>query len=116
MGQHPGSGVRAPGCAHCGVLEAEECEWEYAVVILGLTPRDMIAETDQPVERVLEHQAVLLASVQCYDARGGRVATSFKEDKQGLGITKRNKKQFAAQQTVTLLGSLAHNVIVWARR
>jgi hypothetical protein len=91
-------------------------QWEYAVVISTLTAHDVIAETDQPVERVLEHQAVLLAYVQSYDARGGGVETSFKDDKQGLGLTKRTKKRFAAQQIVTLLGSLAHNVIVWARR
>jgi hypothetical protein len=34
----------------------------------------------------------------------------------GLGIGKRSKKCFAAQQMVMLLGALAHNVIVWARR
>jgi hypothetical protein len=90
-------------------------QWEYAVVIATLTPHDVIAETDQPVDTVLDHQAVLLAYVQCYDARGGGVETSFKDDKQGLGITKRSKKRFAAQQIVTLLSSLAHNVIVWAR-
>jgi len=91
-------------------------QWEYAVVISTLTAHDVIAETDQPVAQVGDHQAVLRAYVQCYDARGGGVETSFKDDKQGLGITKRNKKRFAAQQVVMLLGTLAHNVIVWARR
>jgi hypothetical protein len=57
----------------------------------------------------------LLAYVHAYDARGGGVETSFKNDKQGLGLTKRTKKRFAAQQMLTLLGSLAHNAIVWAR-
>lgn len=42
--------------------------------------------------------------------------TSFKGDKQGLESTKRSKKRFEAQQMVMLLGSLAHNVVVWARR
>jgi hypothetical protein len=65
---------------------------------------------------VLDHKAVLLAYVRLYDQRGGGVETSFKEDKQGLGLTKRSKKRFAAQQMVVLLGALAHNVIVWARR
>ncbi len=32
-----------------------------------------------------------------------------------MGLTKRSKKRFCAQQLTTLLGSLAHNVIVWAR-
>jgi hypothetical protein len=58
---------------------------------------------------------VLLAYVTFYDQRGGGVETSFKGDKQGLGIGKRSKKRLAAQQIVMLLGSLAHNVIVWAR-
>ena len=42
--------------------------------------------------------------------------TSFKGDHQGLGSTKRSKKRFEAQQMVMLLGSLAHNVVIWARR
>lgn len=91
-------------------------QWEYAVVVSTLTPHMVIAETHQPTERVLDHHAVVLAYVQCYDMRGGGVETSFKDDQQGLGLTKRSKKRFAAQQMVTLLGSLAHNVLVWARQ
>ena len=56
-----------------------------------------------------------LAYVDLYDQRGGGVETSFKEDKQGLGITKRSKKRFPAQQVVVTLGALAHNVLVWAK-
>jgi hypothetical protein len=54
--------------------------------------------------------------VYFYDQRGGGVETSFKGDKQGLGVTKRHKKRFAAQQMVTQLNALAHNTIVWARQ
>jgi hypothetical protein len=43
------------------------------------------------------------------------VETTFKEDKQGLGLTKRNKKRFEAQQMVVALGTLAHNILIWAR-
>ena len=50
-----------------------------------------------------------------YDGRGGGVETAIKDDKQGLGLTKRSKRRFAAQQLVVLLGTLAHNVLVWAR-
>ncbi len=39
----------------------------------------------------------------------------FQGDKQGLGLTKRNKKRFEAQQMLMLLGSLTHHTIVWAR-
>lgn len=45
-----------------------------------------------------------------------RSETTFKEDKQGLGLTKRSKKRFAAQQVLVALGALAHNVLVWAKR
>jgi hypothetical protein len=40
----------------------------------------------------------------------------LKGDKQGLGLTKRNKKRFEAQHMLVLLGSLAHNVVIWARK
>jgi hypothetical protein len=50
----------------------------------------------------------------CQVASTGGVETSFKGDKQGLGIGKRNKKRFEIQQMVMLLGSLAHNVVVWS--
>ncbi len=39
----------------------------------------------------------------------------FQDDKQGLGLTRRNKKRFEAQQMLMLLGSLTHNTIVWVR-
>ena len=42
--------------------------------------------------------------------------TSFKQDNQGLGMKKRNKKRFEAQQMLTQLNALAHNVLVWAQR
>src|SRR5204862_6017019 len=69
----------------------------------------------QPHCRLADPAAVLLAYVTFYDQRGGGVETSFKGDKQGLGMTKRSKKRFEAQQMVMLLSALAHNVIVWAR-
>ena len=59
--------------------------------------------------------AQVLATVYRYDARGGGVETANKEDKQGLGIGKRTKKRFAAQQVVGQLGRLAHKLVVWAR-
>ncbi len=60
--------------------------------------------------------AQLLTTVYRYDARGGGVETANKADKQGLGIGKRNKKRFAAQQVLGQLGRLAHNLVVWARQ
>lgn len=89
---------------------------EYAVVISTVTPHTLMAELGEPTAKVLDHNAVLLAYVRSYDERGGGVETSFKDDKGGLGLLKRSKKRFAAQQMVVMLGRLAHTVIVWAWR
>jgi hypothetical protein len=90
-------------------------EWGVGVLVSALTPAMVLTLTGQPPERVDDLEAVLLAYVYFYDQRGGGVETSVKEDKQGLGITKRNKKRFEAQQMLVQLGALAHNVLVWAR-
>jgi hypothetical protein len=90
-------------------------QWAVGVLLSTLEPADVILLTHQPIDRVNNPTAVLLAYVYFYDQRGGGIETAFKEDKQGLGLTKRNKKRFAAQQMVLALGTLAHNVLVWAR-
>lgn len=90
-------------------------QWEYAVILSTLIANDVIALTGQPPERVFDHAAVTLAYARFYDARGGGVETAIKEDTQGLGGATRNKKRFAAQEMVVLLGTLAHNVLRWAR-
>jgi hypothetical protein len=91
-------------------------QWGVGVLIVTLDPAEVLALTQQDASSNRTPTAVLLAYVAFYDQRGGGVETSFKGDKQGLGITKRSKKRFGAQQMVMLLGTLAHNVIVWARR
>lgn len=87
----------------------------YAVLITTLTATDILELGGQPRSRAADVPAVLLAYVAFYDARSGGVETQIKGDKQGLGLTKRNKKRMAAQQMVVLLAMLAHNVIIWAR-
>jgi hypothetical protein len=91
-------------------------EWRYAVLLSTLTPHDVIKPLRQPADRVHDSRAVALAHAKLYDLRGGGVEVEIKESKQGLGINRRSKKKFAAQQMVMLLGTLAHNVLVWARR
>ncbi len=90
-------------------------DWAVGVVISALALHDILALTHQPVDRVSDPTAVLLAYVYFYDRRGGGVETANKEDKPGLGLSKRKKKRFEAQQIVVLLSALAHNVLVWAR-
>jgi hypothetical protein len=91
-------------------------QWGVGVLISTLSPHEVLVLARQPVDRVKDPSAVLLAYVYFYNQRGGGVETSIKGDKQGLGVTKRNKKRFAAQQMVTQRNALAHNTIVWARQ
>jgi hypothetical protein len=57
--------------------------------------------------------SALWAMVYAYDQRGGGLETANKSDKQGLGLAKRNKRAFAAQNILLLLAQLAHNLYVW---
>ena len=50
-----------------------------------------------------------------YDGRAG-MESDIKGDKRGLGIEKRRKKSFFAQEAVVLLCQLAHNLLVWFKR
>src|SRR6266487_3695805 len=93
----------------------QDGKFAYGVLISTLSAQHVLGLTGQPLSSLDDPAAVLLAYVTFYDQRGGGVETSFKGDRQGLGIGKRSKKRFTGQQVVMLLGSLAHNVIVWAR-
>jgi hypothetical protein len=90
----------------------QEC---FAALLSTLTPRqvfDLLGESSkQPTDR----RAVALAYAYLYDKRGGGIEIEIKEDKQGFGLAKRNKKRYYAQQMVVLLSALAHNVVVWSR-
>jgi hypothetical protein len=91
-------------------------QWGVGVLISALKQAEVLALTGQAAVVEPDEDALLLAYVYFYDQRGGGVETAIKDDKQGLGICKRNKKRFEAQQIVMMLNSLAHNVLVWARR
>jgi hypothetical protein len=88
----------------------------YGVLICSLSVEQVLSILGWPTTQAADPVAVLLAYVTFYDQRGGGSEMAFKGDKQGLGLTKRNKKRFEAQSMLVLLGSLAHNVVVWARR
>ena len=90
-------------------------QWGFGVLISTLSPQAVLALTGQPTQKAIDPLAVLMAYVYFYDQRGGGVETEIKEDKQGLGTSKRNKKRFEAQYMLTLLETLAHNILVWAR-
>jgi len=88
----------------------------YGVLICSLSAEQGLAVLGRSSSQAADPTAVLAAYVTFYDQRGGGIETSFKGDKQGLGLTTRNKKRFEAQHMLVLLGSLAHNVVVWARQ
>jgi len=50
-----------------------------------------------------------------YDRRGG-MEVDIKGDKRGLGLERRRKKRFFAQEALILLAQLAHNLLVWFKR
>lgn len=57
--------------------------------------------------------ADLYSTVNDYDGRSGVPESTFCQDNQGLGMRKRRKKSFVAQQMLVLLNQLAHNLIRW---
>jgi len=90
--------------------------FHYACLLTTLEPDEVIRQLHLPIHTLESDEAVTLAYSTLYDKRGGTVEVEIKESKQGIGINKRSKKHFAAQQMVMLLGSLAHNLLVWSRR
>jgi hypothetical protein len=88
----------------------------HALLISTLEPAEVLKLLGRPSEEEGDAQAVVLAYARLYDGRGGGVEIDIKESKQGLGVTRRRKKSFTGQQMVALLGTLAHNVVVWAKR
>lgn len=88
----------------------------YSILLSTLEPNEVIQLLGESDKLKHNSQAVLIAYARLYDERGGTIEIEIKEDKQGLGLTKRNKKRYAAQQMLMLLSTLAHNVVVWAKQ
>ena len=89
--------------------------WSTHVLVFTLTDAMLVQLSGQPVPATLHPHAVGLAALHAYDRRGGGVETQNKGDKQGLGLTHRNKRRFAAQEMLVLLAQLAHNFVIWTR-
>lgn len=86
-----------------------------AVLVSALLPHEVREVACLDASLQVHPQAELLAYVYFYDERGGTVEIEIKGDKQGLGMTKRNKKRMPAQRILTQLLTLAHNVLIWAK-
>jgi len=87
----------------------------YAMLISTLAPRDVLGLIGHPVSYVRDPERLCRAYAQLYDQRGGAVEIQIKEDKQGFGMVKRQKRKAEAQDMLVLLNQLAHNVLMWAR-
>ena len=91
-------------------------EWHYRVLVLNLSDARLFELAGQPVPPHLTPEKLLAAIVNAYDLRGGGVETTIKGSKGGLGVNKRNKRRFSAQEMLLLLAQLAYNLIAWVRR
>lgn len=87
----------------------------HDLLISTLSPDEVLKLLGRPARDIYEPELVALAYAKLYDQRAGAIEIEIREDKQGVGINRRRKKRAAAQAMLTLLGTLAHNVLVWAR-
>ena len=90
-------------------------KWTYSVIVSTATDAvlcDLNGRTPSPA---LTQRDRAFLIVYGYDLRGGGAETQNKGDKQGLGLAKRNKHKFVAQEILVLLGQLGHNWVIWTR-
>jgi hypothetical protein len=89
--------------------------WLIRVLVFNMNDSTLFWLSRQLFPERSTNLDIMLAALYAYDLRGGGVETSIKESKQGLGITKRNKHSFYAQEMLVLLAQLASNLIIWVR-
>ena len=90
-------------------------KWQYCVLAFNLTDLMLFQLAGLLMPRRFTEQDLFSAIMKAYNLRSGGVETSIKNSKQGLGLNKRNKKRFQAQQMLILLAQLAYNITVWVR-
>jgi hypothetical protein len=89
--------------------------WRTAILVFNLADDHLAWLSEQGKRPFSPPNDPIWSAVYAYDLRGGGVETAIKGSKQGLGITKRNKKLFHAQEMLLLLAQLAYNVTSWVR-
>lgn len=89
--------------------------WTYHALAFTLDDAMLFRLCHQPPSAQPQPAEVLLAALHAYDGRSGGVETQNKGDKQGLGLARRNKHRFVAQEMLVLLAQLAHNLVIWTR-
>ncbi len=90
-------------------------DWSYHVLVFTLADEMVFELTGQTMPMGGSPSDTLFGILHLYDLRGGGLETQNKSDKQGLGLSRRNKHRFAAQEMLVLLAQLAHNLVIWTR-
>ena len=88
-------------------------QWGIGIVLSSLPARVVSVLVGLLPDQMAHPLTQMFAYIYFYDLRAGGIEIGLKEDKQGLGITKRNKHSFEAQQMLTHLNALAHNLLIW---
>lgn len=89
--------------------------WHYRVLVFNLPDALLFDLAAQPFLKEPSLAQLGFAAAHAYDQRGGGVETSLRGSKQGLGLTRRNKRSFPAQEMLVLLAQLAYNLLTWTR-
>jgi hypothetical protein len=89
--------------------------WNYCVLVFNLTDELIFELARSPMPETYTELELFSTIVDAYDLRGGGVETSYKNSKQGIGLHKRNKKSFRAQEMLILLAQLAYNITGWVQ-
>ncbi len=85
------------------------------ILVTTLTDPMVFSLLRQALPATLDDVLRLRAIAHAYDLRDGALETENRGDKQGLGLSHRNKRSFAGQEMLVLLAELAHNITIWSR-
>lgn len=89
--------------------------WFYSVIVFNLTDELVFELAHLPMPETYTELDLISTIVTAYDLRAGGVETSYKNSKQGIGLLKRNKKCFHAQELLVFLAQLAYNMTGWVQ-
>ncbi len=89
--------------------------YEY-VVVTNLSNAEICAECGLAFQPELAPDQLLSLLEHLYDLRSGGIETANRNSKSGLGLNRRNKRSFTAQEMLVLLTQLAYNLLAWVHR
>ena len=90
-------------------------KWHYRGLVTNIPDEVLFYLARKPFRKDFTQQELMIAIAHAYDLRGGAVETSVRNSKQGLSISRRNKRKFYAQEMLILLAQLAYNLLTWFR-